>query len=75
MFLRRFSRVNVSMVLTREFIYTQLYKITSKYYFKTYLNGSDESRTRVLLPVCLMPTSYNVYMYYIYIYMFNMINI
>ena len=28
---------------SRSFIYIQLYKITSKYYFKTYFNGPDEA--------------------------------
>ena len=27
----------------RSFIYTQLYKITSKYYFKTYFNSLDKA--------------------------------
>ena len=36
------------------FIYTQLYKITSKYYFKIYFNGTDEARTHSLLLVYLM---------------------
>ena len=36
------SRVKPSVVLTesRSCIYTQLYEITSKYYFKTYFYGS-----------------------------------
>ena len=35
-------------------MYTQLYKITCKYYFKTYFNGADEARTSVLLPSITM---------------------
>ena len=35
------------------YIYTQLYKITSKYNVKTYFNGTDEVQTRVLLLVCI----------------------
>ena len=50
MSLRSCSHVKVAMVLMRAgHIYTQLYKITSKYYFKTYFNGPDEARTHVLL--------------------------
>ena len=48
MSLRSRSHVKASMVLTRFDHYTQLYKITSKYYFKTYFNGADEARTQVL---------------------------
>ena len=40
---------------SRSFMYTQLYNITSKYYFKTYYNGHDGARTRVLLLVCPTP--------------------
>ena len=32
---------------SRSFIYTQLYTITSRYYFNTYYNGQDEDRTHV----------------------------
>ena len=48
MSLRSRYHVKVSMVNTRAdhvYIYTQLYKITSKYYFKTYCNGPDGART------------------------------
>ena len=55
MSLRSHSHVKASMVLTRADIYTQLYKITYTYYFKTYFNGPDEARTRVELLLCLMP--------------------
>ena len=44
MSLRGRSHVKVSMDdvnENRSFIYTQLYKITSKYYVKTYYNGPD----------------------------------
>ena len=49
--------VQASMILTRAdyCVYTQLYKITYKYYVKTYFNGSYGVRTRVLLIVCLTP--------------------
>ena len=44
---------------SRSFIYTQLYKITSKCYFKKHffklINGPDEARTRAVLLVCLTP--------------------
>ena len=46
---RSLSHVNESIVLTRAdlylyiIMYTQLYKITSKYYFKTYFNDPDEA--------------------------------
>ena len=55
------SHVKASMVLMIAdfFMYTQLYKITSKKYFKTHfiklINGPDEVRTRVLLLVCMTP--------------------
>ena len=57
-------------------MYTQLYKITSKYYVKTYCNGL---RTLVLLLVCLTPQPTdphrNQYIYiYIYIYIYKCIN-
>ena len=61
MSLRSRTHVNASMILTRAdhlFIYNHiryLSDITSKYYFKTYFNGADEARTRVLLFVCLTP--------------------
>ena len=38
------SSVKTFIVLTRAdhlYLYTQLYKFTSKYYFKTYLNGTQ----------------------------------
>ena len=58
MSLRSHSHVKASMVLTRtdHFIY-KLYKITSKYYCKTYFIGNfiDGDRTRGLLPVCMKP--------------------
>ena len=41
------------------FMYTQLYNITSKLYFKTHfiklINGPDEAQTRALLLVCPTP--------------------
>ena len=37
------------------YMYTPLYKITSKYYCKTYFNDPDEARTRVLLLICHTP--------------------
>ena len=70
---------------SRSFMYTLLYTIISKYYFKTYFNGPDEARTRVILPKCLLTqlsqtTSYvyvcihtNTHTYthsYIYIYIY-----
>ena len=56
MSLRSRSHVKSSMVLTRaDLFYTHLYKITSKYYFKSHFNGPDEARTLVLLIVCLTP--------------------
>ena len=56
MSLRSRSDVEVSMVLTRaDHLYTILYNITSKYYFKTYFKVVDGARNRVLLLVCLTP--------------------
>ena len=54
------THVKVLMILTiadHLFIHNNilLYKITSKYYRKTYCNGPDRARTRVLLLVCLTP--------------------
>ena len=45
----------------RSFIYSQLLKITSKYYFKAYFNVPYEARTRVLLLVCLTLSIYTSY--------------
>ena len=60
MSLRSRSHVKASVVLSRaDNLFIHNYKITSKYYFKTHfikiINGPDEARTRVLLPVCLTP--------------------
>ena len=56
MSLRSRSHVNASIILTRaDHLYIQLYKITSRYYFKTYFNGPDKARTHILLLVCLTP--------------------
>ena len=53
MSLRSRSRVKVSVVLMKDKLFsnTKLYKINSKYYYKTYFIGADGDRTRVLLPV------------------------
>ena len=40
---------------SRSCIYIQLYKITSKYFIKTYFNGPDRALTHVLLLMCLRP--------------------
>ena len=48
-------------------MYTQLYKITSKYYFKTYVNGTDDARTRtVCVSDALKLSQAGSYIYYIY---------
>ena len=46
---RRLSHVKASVVLTRaaHLLYTQLYKIASKYYFKTYCIGEIMEGTRI----------------------------
>ena len=42
-------------------MYTQLYTITSKYYFKSHFNGPDEARTRVLqAAACVSDTLENL---------------
>ena len=73
MFIRSRSRVKASMILTRAdhlFIHNYIRSIlviTSKYYYKTYYNGPDGARTRVLLIMCLAPCqlshtgSWNIY--------------
>ena len=48
------SHVKASMILMRtDHLRIHNYKITSKYYYKTYFNGPDKARTQVLLLVCL----------------------
>ena len=76
MSLRSLSNVNTSMVLpkplgfgvteSRSFIYTTLYKITSKYYYNTYINGPDGTYTCKLIHVYLINLNCKVFVKALY---------